>query len=268
MKALTEVQVEDLASYIQASVERYEPLQEELLDHLACIVEKKLAEGLDYPTAKKQALSCLPKDEVKKTEGRTLYFIHTKPMLMKCFMFFSISCLLGLSSLIFSNPDDLVEAESVENNSTASLQDTPPDGSPIHVLAYEPPSIAPLADELSVTSDFGMRVHPISKTKRMHIGIDLKAPLGTPILATGDGIIKESGDKGDYGLRIIIQHDEHYESRYAHLSELKVKVGETIKKGTVIGLVGNTGVSMQAHLHYEVFKDGKPVNPADFLPTP
>jgi murein DD-endopeptidase MepM/ murein hydrolase activator NlpD len=100
----------------------------------------------------------------------------------------------------------------------------------------------------------------------LHRGVDFKAPKGTPILATADGTVEFADEEKRYGLKVVIQHDGEYKSLYAHMSEIKVQAGQQVKKGTVIGLVGSSGLSTAPHLHYEIIKNGKAVNPADYLP--
>lgn len=114
-------------------------------------------------------------------------------------------------------------------------------------------------------SGFGYRIHPIYKIRKMHAGIDFSAPTGTPIHATGDGYIAAAGSERGYGNRIIISHGYGYTTKYAHMSRFKVKKGQRVKRGDVIGLVGNTGASTGPHCHYEVYKNGKVVNPINFF---
>jgi len=130
------------------------------------------------------------------------------------------------------------------------------------------PAIQPVSNkELKrIASGFGYRIHPIYKTLRMHEGIDFTAPTGTPIYATGDGQVERLKSRmSGYGKVIIIDHGFGYESLYAHMSKMIVKPGEKVKRGQVIGYVGNTGRSTGPHLHYEVRKNGKPVNPVHFF---
>lgn len=126
------------------------------------------------------------------------------------------------------------------------------------------PGIQPLKSYKYV-SGFGTRMHPIYKTLRTHSGIDLVAPTGTKIYATGDGIVRSAKFERGYGKAILIDHGYHYKSMYAHCSELLVKPGQKVKRGEVIGKVGNTGVSTGSHLHYEIIKDGKKVNPINYF---
>ncbi|MEM6840988.1 MAG: M23 family metallopeptidase [Bacteroidota bacterium] len=126
------------------------------------------------------------------------------------------------------------------------------------------PAIQPVSNKelRRLASGFGMRVHPIYKVKMMHPGVDFSAPQGTPVYATGGGKVKEvrSSFTG-YGKQVIIDHGYGYLTRYAHLQDFNVKVGQTVERGQSIGTVGNTGTSTAPHLHYEVFKDGERVNP-------
>lgn len=114
-------------------------------------------------------------------------------------------------------------------------------------------------------SGFGYRIHPIYKIRKMHSGIDFTAPIGTPIYATGDGIVAAASSERGYGNRILISHGYGYTTKYAHMSKFKVKKGQRVKRGDVIGLVGNTGASTGPHCHYEVFKNGKVINPINFF---
>lgn len=129
------------------------------------------------------------------------------------------------------------------------------------------PAISPVSDrELTrFASGFGYRIHPIYRTRKMHTGIDLTAPTGTPIYATGDGkVIKANYATGGYGKRVIIDHGFGFKTLYAHMSKIEVKKGQKIKRGDKIGEVGNTGRSTAPHLHYEVRKNNKPENPVNY----
>lgn len=126
------------------------------------------------------------------------------------------------------------------------------------------PSIQPVSNRnLSrVASGFGYRIDPIYKDRRLHAGLDFTAPMGTPIYATADGVIKDAGfNTGGYGNRVLINHGFGYETMYAHLVKIKARVGQKIKRGEVIGYVGNSGKSTGPHCHYEVHRYGTPVDP-------
>lgn len=130
------------------------------------------------------------------------------------------------------------------------------------------PAIMPVAnkDLKRTASGWGYRMHPIYKVNRMHWGMDFTAPIGTSVHATGNGKIVEVGgskrSKVGLGLSIKLDHGYGYETVYGHLNSFNVKRGDVVKRGDIIGYVGNTGGSTAPHLHYEVHKNGKKVNPA------
>ena len=129
------------------------------------------------------------------------------------------------------------------------------------------PAIQPVRNEnlKSLASGFGYRTDPFTKARKMHKGMDFSAKIGTPVFATGDGIIKKADNNASgYGNHIVIRHGYGYETYYAHLSKYKSRVGQHVKRGDVIGYVGSTGRSEGPHLHYEVHKGGNVVNPLNF----
>jgi murein DD-endopeptidase MepM/ murein hydrolase activator NlpD len=132
------------------------------------------------------------------------------------------------------------------------------------------PSIKPVKEtalqkDIKFLSGFGTRIHPIHKLRRFHKGIDFTAPQGTDIQATGNGRVeKVNGVGGGYGKHVLIDHGYGYKTLYAHMHTISVKPGEIVKKGQKIGLVGSTGASTGAHLHYEVWLNGNAINPIDF----
>lgn len=112
---------------------------------------------------------------------------------------------------------------------------------------------------------FGKKLDPIYKTPKMHNGIDIAATIGTEIYATANGTVEFTGDMREHGRHIIINHKNGYKTLYAHLSEYMVKRGQKVKRGDLIGLVGNTGKTLTPHLHYEVQYNGKAVNPSNYF---
>jgi murein DD-endopeptidase MepM/ murein hydrolase activator NlpD len=126
------------------------------------------------------------------------------------------------------------------------------------------PSGMPL-DDARLTSQFGMRTHPVLGGRRQHHGIDLSAPSGTPVYATADGIVSMAQYYGAYGNYVQIEHGGEMQTRYAHLSQVVVPNGARVKKGQLIGRVGSTGRSTGPHLHYEVRMAGAPVNPLPYM---
>ena len=129
------------------------------------------------------------------------------------------------------------------------------------------PSIQPVSnrDLTRIASGFGLRMHPIYKIIKMHKGMDFTAPIGTEIYATGDGIVEKVGWVGGYGRTIMINHGFGYKTRYAHCSKYNCRKGQKVKRGDLIGFVGNTGQSSGPHLHYEVFKNKRQINPVNFF---
>jgi murein DD-endopeptidase MepM/ murein hydrolase activator NlpD len=129
------------------------------------------------------------------------------------------------------------------------------------------PAIQPLSNEdlTRTASGFGWRIHPIYKIKKFHDGMDFTAPTGTEVYATGDGVVEtvKSSVRG-YGKRVVIDHGFGYKTRYAHLNDFNVRAGQKVKRGDVIGYVGNSGLSTAPHLHYEVEKGQKKVNPVHY----
>jgi murein DD-endopeptidase MepM/ murein hydrolase activator NlpD len=129
------------------------------------------------------------------------------------------------------------------------------------------PAIQPVRNEnlKQMASGFGYRTDPFTKARKMHEGMDFTAKTGTPIYATGDGVVaKADNTASGYGNHIVIRHGFGYETLYAHLSKYKARAGQRVKRGDVIGYVGSTGRSEAPHLHYEVLKDKKVVNPLNF----
>jgi murein DD-endopeptidase MepM/ murein hydrolase activator NlpD len=129
------------------------------------------------------------------------------------------------------------------------------------------PAIQPVKNEdlKRMASGFGYRSDPFTKARKMHKGMDFTSASGTPIYATGDGVVlKADNSLSGYGNHVEISHGFGYLTLYAHLSQYKARAGQRVKRGDVIGYVGSTGRSQAPHLHYEVHKDGKVVNPINF----
>ena len=130
------------------------------------------------------------------------------------------------------------------------------------------PAIQPISNKLlfALASGYGLRIHPIYKVKKMHTGIDFAAAIGTPIYATADGVVDIVNVRfSGYGKTIEIDHGFGYRTRYAHLHGFNVSKGQKVKRGELIGYVGNTGLSTAPHLHYEVFINNRHVNPVHYF---
>jgi murein DD-endopeptidase MepM/ murein hydrolase activator NlpD len=155
----------------------------------------------------------------------------------------------------------ILQIDRQRNNSTESREVTEnPTPTPYFSSI---PNIRPVGG--SITSAFGNRIHPIYKVSLFHSGIDFSASEGTRVQSTGDGVVAYSGyDKG-YGQKITINHGFGYKTIYAHLSKSLVRQGQKIKRGEIIALSGNTGISTGPHLHYEVQKDNVKVNPTAYF---
>jgi murein DD-endopeptidase MepM/ murein hydrolase activator NlpD len=130
------------------------------------------------------------------------------------------------------------------------------------------PSIQPISNRTlnRVASGYGYRIDPVYKDRRLHAGLDFTAPIGTPIYAAADGVVKDAGfNTGGYGNRVVVNHGFGYETLYAHMVRIKARVGTKVKRGEVIGYVGSTGKSTGPHLHYEVHKNGIQLDPIYFF---
>ena len=130
------------------------------------------------------------------------------------------------------------------------------------------PAIQPIEnrDLTLIASGFGYRIHPIYKILKMHQGIDFSAPVGTPVYATGDGVVQQviRSERG-LGNQIVIEHGFGYTTLYACMDEMQVRSGQEVKRGDQIGTVGDSGLSVAPHLHYEVRLNGEPMNPINYF---
>lgn len=130
------------------------------------------------------------------------------------------------------------------------------------------PAIQPVSkkDLSYLASGFGVRIDPVYKIAKFHAGLDFAAPTGTPIYATADGeVIKADFNNGGYGNHVVINHGYGYQTIYGHMSKIKTQVGRRVKRGEIIGYVGSTGKSTGSHCHYEIHKNGVPVDPVYYF---
>ncbi len=135
-------------------------------------------------------------------------------------------------------------------------------------LLASTPAIQPISnkDLNRLSSGFSYRIDPIYKTVKFHPGLDFSAPQGTPIYATAQGVVRIAGNLGNgYGNHVVINHGYQYSTLYGHMYKIKVRAGQTVKRGEVIGYVGNSGKSTGSHLHYEVMKGKKHLDPIYFF---
>ena len=206
----------------------------ELLDHICCMVEIQLTEGKDFASAYSEVLKTFGKEGFEELK-------QTSPVVKKQRRN-TISQILasGIAASIFMMV--------------------------FGVDAQEPPTISPLDHYKRITSNFGKRYNPLKRKEDFHKGIDFSAEIGTPVQSTAAGtVISVTNSVGGYGKKIEVEHSEGFVTRYAHLSEIKVKEGDLVTLGQVIGLSGNTGFSTAPHLHYEVIKDGQPQDPLNYF---
>jgi len=136
-----------------------------------------------------------------------------------------------------------------------------------NALMAATPSIWPLADkgDSYISSNFGWRKDPFTGRQALHEGLDIGTWYNTPVLATADGVVTFAGNKGGYGVMVIVEHGYGYETRYAHLNKVKVKKGQKVSRGDAIALSGNSGRSSGPHLHYEVRINNIPQNPRNYI---
>lgn len=160
--------------------------------------------------------------------------------------------------------DEILKALAIQS---ASLDEITKLAKQKALLLKSIPAIQPVKNEelKQMASGFGYRSDPFTKIRKFHKGMDFSAKSGTPIYATGDGIVKKAdATVSGFGNHIEINHGYGYLTLYAHLSKYKVRAGQKVKRGDIIGYVGSTGRSEAPHLHYEVHKNGKVVNPLNF----
>lgn len=164
--------------------------------------------------------------------------------------------------VIFSDKTEKIQLEPISEQFVKIMNNSPEKNN-----AYKP-SVFPLknADGVVLASGFGIRIHPVLKTKKMHNGVDFKTGLGNPVIATAKGVVLEAGEKGNYGLCVVIDHNGQYKTIYSNLSEILVLEGDQVNTRDEIALSGNSGISTGPHLHYEVIEaDSGHVDPIRFI---
>lgn len=230
---LNEIQVIIVEKKLQESGLTCE--QDELIDHVCCLIEESMEAVASFTQASDEIFRIFNDREVRRWQKVLQRASTSKLALMKRITIISSSiaaCFIMITFLL---------------------------------QAQEYPTIMPLQD-VKIASPFGIRLHPISKTYKHHNGVDLRATRGTPVKATASGVVTSvSEDPEGYGKYLVIDHGENYQTKYAQLSVIKVDEGTKVKRGDIIGLVGNSGASTAPHLHYEVLKNQQPVNPEDYM---
>ena len=135
----------------------------------------------------------------------------------------------------------------------------------LRIAIEKTPLVKPLQSSYRYTSGFGPRRHPVTGRWTQHQGIDMAAPRGTPVFSTADGVVKFAGRNGGFGKMVRVEHEFGFSTYYAHLNAIHVSVGDRVNRGDRVGEVGNTGRSTGNHLHYEVRRNSKPLNPRKFI---
>jgi len=215
---------------------RHPELRAELHDHFLCSIEAALEEGSSLGEAEQDAITQIREMDLKGMNRQTFFIHHQNSILMA-----SLCALLLTFASVFT-----FTAEQPE------------------LVTIDPPRLWPIAaDQHAISSGFGYRM--FKQKKRMHTGIDIKAPVGTPVYATESGTVQEAGFHEKKGNYVVIEHDSIYSTTYYHLSEILVKEGKAVKMGQKVGKTGNTGLSTAPHLHYEVRVNGKAVDPAGYM---
>ena len=246
----------------------YLPLREEFLDHICCSIEEEMINGLNFQQAIHVVFEAIGKDELQELQEQTIFLINQKSRHMRnaVFIFTSALVLLVGSFFFFKKekndlsiqPPTPQEVESSKHQELVCNHYFYEEKK----LEHDPPNVHPLKGDGHITSNYGMRFHPVFKKKQFHKGMDFKAPTGTPVIATSNGEVVEVKIHGKgYGKHIVVKHDDRYKTLYVHLNDIKVTKGQKVNIGNVIGTVGSSGFSTEPHLHYEVIKDGKAVDP-------
>ena len=239
-------------------------LREELLDHLCCEIEASIDNGQSFELALQQTLSSWNQQRLRQLNNSILITKY-RPMF---FRFTAIAASLAL--LLWINPFQNTKPASQVINQDKKEVNKPiehPRLTPsIPILAQDiidRPTASPLRG-VALTdahSGFGMRRHPISKQMVLHRGVDLLAPMGTPVYATADGRVVFAGRNGDNGIQVRIVHQGGYTTVYNHLSEATVQVSDYVALGAPIAKVGSTGASTGPHLHYEIWHNNEAIDP-------
>lgn len=254
MIVLTSHQVAHVQAHL-AQAGLNEGFSAELLDHLCCAIEARMAAGEDFDHALAQTLRSWPLRQLRDLHKTIQFTTKTKPMLYRI----SAAAAL-LAGIAFLSPFAITDGPAPV---VAEAHDHSP-GFPTDLARFDPPTASPIAGvdmKASLSSGFGMRKSPFSKVLKMHKGIDLKAKSGTPVLATADGKVIYAGDDGGNGITVRLLHTDGYVTAYKHLSKHVVERGDRVILGQEIAAVGSTGLSTAPHLHYEVLKDDVPVDP-------
>jgi len=179
---------------------------------------------------------------------------------------FSLGCRKEVLKNVDSSEDGSIDVDALKKEIQASMdavEEIKKYLAKEQNVFFSSPSGWPAAGKISST--FGMREHPRFGGRKMHTGIDITMPTGTPLHATADGVVSFAARSGGNGNIVSIEHGHGLTSVYAHASKINVKAGQAVKRGDIIAYSGSTGISTGPHLHYEVWRNGQSINPAPFL---
>ena len=221
--------VERIRAWLLRSGVPYGEILDEMTDHYLSDIERQIDLDIDP-----QMAMLSTQQKIATTDLRVLRKLKRPKILFAALPIF----LLAIFIYVYQ---DTPESDQLIFEESEIV--TEPDGWPLE------------ASVLPITSHFGVRRYPVTKAHKHHNGIDIKAKIGTPVLATGAAVVQKIGFNKNAGNFIILQHNSRFSTIYYHLSEVNVQENETVAKGSIIGKVGNTGRSTAPHLHYEI-KDG------------
>ena len=221
---LTKSQIKIITQKLSGTAKFSKIAIEELTDHYCSLIESHMDDGLDFQSTSDLVFNANATKSLQSL-NKSLRIIdlknskHMKVTLLILGLLFSI--FLALRNYNNSEPPSNFVVEST----TLTTEED------------DPPSLWPIKHHTKVSSNFGMRIHPVHKTRKMHLGIDIPARRGEPILASANGTVIEARFEKNYGNYIVIRHDDMYSSKYSQLSKIHVKVGDTVEVGKVIGQV-------------------------------
>ncbi|MEL7123214.1 MAG: M23 family metallopeptidase [Bacteroidota bacterium] len=231
---------------IRSGVPKGEVL-EEMIDHYLCELESQIDLKNNQDAARNSIYQ-----KIETTD-----FSHLKKKKKSNFGFLLASVVfVSLSLFTFKNffvTNEIEIAEQEQEYVQECIEEKAPNGWPINESLGH------------ISSKFGIRIHPIYKSRKLHTGIDIKAQMGTPVLATGTALVKETGFSKKAGHYIILEHNDRFSSKYYHLSSIDVEEFDIVTKGSIIGKVGNTGLSVAPHLHYEIMDREAHIDPLEYI---
>jgi murein DD-endopeptidase MepM/ murein hydrolase activator NlpD len=221
---------------------------EEMLDHYLSDIEWQRERQIPLQTATQNTFEKIRNTDfshLRQKKKSSLPFVLASIFLLGFALYFQ-------QSYLHTKKEEIVESpKEIKPDVKLIKEEKAPDGWPLKG------DIAPVA------SNFGMRMHPVLKSLKLHKGIDIRARAGAAVLATGNAVVKETGFGEKAGNYIILEHNGRFSSRYNHLSAIHVKKGDVVAKGAIIGEVGSTGASLGPHLHYEIIDSGAPIDPLE-----